>query len=108
MGGAGGRQIESAVGGRHTRLSPIGVTFPVTTANLLRWHAWWRYVVIDQVFVWALFCGIGIFLTVNLATSVVPPGQRHAGFGDGPAISLFSCFDSSYSSGSVHLPLACF
>ncbi len=82
MGGQVGA-IESAVGGRHTRLSPIGVTFPVTTANLLRWHAWWRYVVIDQVFVWALFCGIGIFLTVNLATSVVPPGSDMQGLATG-------------------------
>jgi hypothetical protein len=75
--------IDSAVGARHARLSPIGVVFPVTTANLLRWHAWWRYVVIDQVFVWALFCGIGIFLTVNLATSVAPPGSDMQGLASG-------------------------
>jgi len=83
--GMGGRvgAIESAVGGRHTPLSPIGVVFPLTTANLLRWHAWWRYVLIDQVFVWALFCGLGIFLTVNLATSVVPPGSDMQGLATG-------------------------
>ena len=39
MGGCVGA-IESAVGGRHAPLSPIGVVFPVTTANLLRWHGW--------------------------------------------------------------------
>ena len=38
---------------------------------------------IDQVIVWALFCGIGIFLTVNLATSVVPPGSDMQGLATG-------------------------
>ena len=75
--------IESAVGGRHTRLSPIGVVFPVTPDNLRRWNAWWRYVIADQVLVWALFCGAGMFLTVNLATSVVPPGTNMEGLATG-------------------------
>lgn len=75
--------IESAVGGRHVHLSPIGVTFPVTASNLERWRAWWRYVVVDQVFVWALFCFIGMFLTVNLATNVVPPGTNMEGLATG-------------------------
>jgi hypothetical protein len=75
--------IESAVGGRHMRLSPVGVVFPVTPENLRRWRAWWQYVTIDQVFVWALFCGVGIFLTVNLATSVIPPGTEMQGLATG-------------------------
>jgi hypothetical protein len=75
--------IESAVGGRHTRLSPTGTVFPVTPENLERWRGWWRYVAIDQVCVWALFCGIGMFLTVNLATSVVPPGSDMEGLASG-------------------------
>jgi hypothetical protein len=82
MGGHVGA-IESAVGGRHTRLSPVGVVFPVNGANLLRWRAWWRYVLIDQVLIWGLFCGIGMFLTVNLATSVVPPGTDMQGLATG-------------------------
>ena len=83
--GMGGRvgAIESAVGGRHTRLSPIGVVFPVTPDNLRRWRGWWRFVLIDQVLVWALFCGIGMFLTVNLATSVIPPGTDMQGLATG-------------------------
>ena len=75
--------IESAVGGHHTRLSPIGVVFPVTAENLRRWREWWRFVLVDQVCVWALFCGIGMFLTVNLATSVVPPGTNMEGLATG-------------------------
>jgi hypothetical protein len=83
--GMGGRvgAIESAVGGRHTRLSPTGAVFPISAANLVRWREWWRYVLVDQVFVWGLFCGIGIFLTVNLATSVVPPGTDMQGLATG-------------------------
>jgi hypothetical protein len=75
--------IESAVGGRHTHLSPIGVVFPVTGENLTRWRNWWRFVLIDQVLVWALFCFVGMFLTVNLATSVVPPGTNMEGLATG-------------------------
>ena len=75
--------IESAVGGRHVRLSPTGVVFPVTPENLRRWREWWRFVLVDQVFVWALFCAVGMFLTVNLATSVVPPGTNMEGLATG-------------------------
>ena len=82
MGGHVGA-IESAVGGRHMHLSPTGRVFPMTAPNLLRWRAWWRYVVVDQVFVWALFCVIGMFLTVNLATSVVPAGTDMQGLATG-------------------------
>jgi hypothetical protein len=75
--------IESAVGGRHTPLSPIGVVFPITNTNLQHWRQWWRYVAVDQIFVWALFCAIGMFLTVNLATSVVPHGVQMEGLATG-------------------------
>jgi hypothetical protein len=75
--------IDSAVGGRHVRLSPVGAVFPETPENLARWRAWWRYVHIDQVLVWALFCAIGMFLTVNLATHVVPQGTQMQGIATG-------------------------
>lgn len=82
MGGTVGA-IESAVGGRHVKLSPVGAIFPDTAENRMRWRAWWRYVHIDQVVVWALFCGVGMFLTVNLATHVVPPGTNMQGIATG-------------------------
>jgi hypothetical protein len=75
--------IESAVGGRHTRLSPIGKIFLVTDDSLRRWREWWRYVHADQVAVWALFCLIGLFLNVNLATSVIPAGSEMQGLATG-------------------------
>jgi hypothetical protein len=75
--------IESAVGGRHTKLSPIGAVFPVTSENLRRWHAWWRYVHLDQVTIWAVFCFVGLFLNVNLATSLAPSGTNLQGLAAG-------------------------
>jgi hypothetical protein len=75
--------IDSAVGGRNVKLSPVGAVFPETPDNLARWRAWWRYVHVDQMVVWALFCAIGMFLTVNLASLVVPPGPRMEGIATG-------------------------
>jgi len=75
--------IESAVGGRNVKLSPVGSVFPETPDNLARWREWWRYVHVDQIVVWALFCAIGMFLTVNLASHVVPPGTRMEGIATG-------------------------
>ena len=82
MGGQVGA-IASAVGGRHTSVSPIGKVFPVTAENLRRWREWWRYVHADQAGIWGLFCFIGLFLTVNLATSVIPRGTDMQGLATG-------------------------
>lgn len=75
--------IESAVGGRDHRLSPTGTVFPITEANLGRWHTWMRYVHVDQIGVWAVFCFIGLYLNVNLATSMVPVGTNMQGLAAG-------------------------
>lgn len=82
MGGQVGA-IASAVGGRHTSVSPIGKVFPVTAENLRRWREWLRYVHADQAGIWGLFCFIGLFLTVNLATSVIPRGTEMQGLATG-------------------------
>jgi hypothetical protein len=75
--------IESAVGGRQTRLSPIGQVFPVTDENLRRWREWWRFVYADQIWIWAVFCFLGLFLNVNLATAVIAPGTNLQGLAAG-------------------------
>ena len=82
MGGTVGA-IESAVGGRQTKLSPLGKVFPITAENVRRWHEWWRYVHVDQVWLWALFCFLGSYLNVNLATSVIPAGTDMQGLATG-------------------------
>jgi hypothetical protein len=75
--------IPSAVGGHAIQLSHVGCVFPATAANLARWREWMRYVHTDQLWVWALFCFLGMFLNVNLATAIVPPGTDLQGLAAG-------------------------
>jgi len=75
--------IPSAVGGHAVQLSPVGTVFPTTEANLARWRDWMRYVHVDQVWVWGLFCFLGMFLNVNLATAIVPHGTDLQGLAAG-------------------------
>jgi hypothetical protein len=75
--------IPSAVGGHEIQLSHVGTVFPTTDANLARWREWWRYVHADQIWVWGLFCFLGMFLNVNLATAIVPQGSDLQGLAAG-------------------------
>jgi hypothetical protein len=75
--------IPSAVGGHAVQLSPVGTVFPATPSNVARWREWWRYVHIDQIWVWGLFCFVGMFLNVNLATAIVPRGTDLQGLAAG-------------------------
>lgn len=59
--------IPSAVGGRSVTLSHLGTVFPVTEENLRRWKGWWRYILIDQVYVWAPGCFMGMALPALLS-----------------------------------------
>ena len=64
--------IPSAVGGHDLKLSHVGTVFPTTPENVARWREWLRYVHADQIWVWGLFCFLGMFLNVNLATAIIP------------------------------------
>ena len=75
--------IPSAVGGHSIQLSHVGIVFPASTENLARWHEWMRYVHADQIWVWGLFCFLGMFLNVNLATAIVPHGTDLQGLAAG-------------------------
>jgi hypothetical protein len=75
--------IPSAIGGHHIRLSHVGSVFEANPANLGRWRDWMRYVHADQIWVWALFCFLGMFLNVNLATFIVPHGTDLQGLAAG-------------------------
>lgn len=82
MGGAVGA-IPGAIGGRHVALSHVGKVFPVNQENLRRWALWWRYVQIDQIWLWGIGCFVGMFLNVNLATSIIPKGTDLSAVGAG-------------------------
>src|SRR6185436_15292153 len=75
--------IPSAVGGHAIQLSHVGTVFPATDENLARWREWMRYVHVDQIWVWGLFCFVGMFLNVNLATAIIPHGTNLQGLAAG-------------------------
>jgi hypothetical protein len=75
--------IPSAVGGHEVKLSHVGKVFEASGENLVRWRAWMRYVHVDQIWVWGLFCFLGMFLNVNLATFLVPHGTDLQGLAAG-------------------------
>lgn len=75
--------IPSAIGGVQIQLSHVGKIFKVTPENLARWKEWMRYVHADQIWVWGLFCFLGMFLNVNLATYIVPHGTDMQGLAAG-------------------------
>ncbi len=75
--------IPSAVGGHAIQLSHVGTVFPPTAENLARWREWLRYVHTDQIWVWGLFCFLGMYLNVNLATAIIPQGTDMQGLAAG-------------------------
>jgi hypothetical protein len=71
MGGAVGA-IPSAIGGRHVTLSHVGKVFAIDAENLRRWEGWWRYVLVDQICVWAPGCFMGMALPALLSLQFAP------------------------------------
>ncbi len=71
MGGVVGA-IPSAVGGHHITLSHVGKVFAMTADNLRRWRDWWRYILTDQVFIWAPGCFMGMALPALLSLEFAP------------------------------------
>lgn len=75
--------IPSAIGSKHIQLSHVGKIFEITADSLRRWRIWWRYVVLDQVWLWAAGCFLGMFLNVNLARAIIPQGTDLSKIGAG-------------------------
>lgn len=75
--------IASAFGSSTVKLSSVGKVFPVTDENLRRWRDWWRYVKVDQIWLWGLGCFVGMFLNVNLATALIDPSVDMEGLAAG-------------------------
>ena len=64
--------IPSAIGGRHVTLSHVGKVFVINETNLGRWKMWWRYVLVDQIYVWAPGCFMGMALPALLSLEFAP------------------------------------
>lgn len=59
--------IASAVGGRNISLSHLGKTFVINATSLARWKSWWKYILTDQILVWAPGCFMGMALPALLS-----------------------------------------
>ncbi len=59
--------IPSVVGGRSVTLSHVGKVFSINEENLRRWRGWWKYILTDQVLVWAPGCFVGMALPALLS-----------------------------------------
>lgn len=64
--------IPSALGGRHVTLSHVGRVFAIDAASLKRWKGWWRYLLVDQICVWAPGCFMGMALPALLSLQFAP------------------------------------
>jgi hypothetical protein len=64
--------IPSAIGGRHVTLSHVGKVFVINETNLVRWKMWWRYLLVDQIYVWAPGCFMGMALPALLSLEFSP------------------------------------
>jgi hypothetical protein len=68
--------VPSLVGGRHIKLSHVGMVFPITPQSLERFRGWFRHVVRDQLVVWTPACFIGIALPSMLSIQFLPRGTE--------------------------------
>ena len=59
--------IPSAVGGKQVTLSHLGKAFLINADNLRKWKAWWKYILVDQLFVWGPGCFMGMALPALLS-----------------------------------------
>jgi hypothetical protein len=64
--------IGSAIGGTHITLSHVGSVFPLTIENLRRWRGWWRYILTDQIYIWAPGCFMGMALPALMSLHFAP------------------------------------
>jgi hypothetical protein len=80
--------IPALVGGRRTTLSHAGIVFDTKRPeNMARWRAWWRYLAVDQYWLWMGGAFLGMFLPTILATTVIEPGTDIRGLGVGARIA---------------------
>ncbi|MCH8840068.1 MAG: Nramp family divalent metal transporter [Planctomycetes bacterium] len=71
--------IASAVGkGKSISLSHIGKVFPVNAENLERWKGWWKYILVDQIIIWAPGCFMGMALPALLSIEFAQHSELYA------------------------------
>lgn len=66
--------IPSAFGGRHIKLSHVGMVFRLDAEGRRRWRGWFRHIVRDQLVIWMAASFIGMALPCMLSLEFI----RHA------------------------------
>jgi hypothetical protein len=75
--------IPSMFRSRTIVLSRSGKIFHPNAESLAHWRNWWRYVYVDQVFLWGVGALLGMYLNVNLSSQIVPTGEHLEGLAAG-------------------------
>jgi Mn2+/Fe2+ NRAMP family transporter len=75
--------IPGIIAGKKINLPEVGNTFPATAENLSRWKVWWRYLIVDQGFIFGVGCLVGMFLPVLAANAIIPHGEDITGLAAG-------------------------
>ncbi|MGL5079786.1 MAG: Nramp family divalent metal transporter, partial [Waterburya sp.] len=68
--------IPALVGGRKLSLMKTGRVFRPTPENKQRWRNWWKFVDVDQYFVWGVGCFLGMILPALITLQFIPPGTE--------------------------------
>ena len=69
--------IASVIGGKSITLSHVGSVFPLTAVNRRRWNEWWKYILTDQLLVWAPGCFMGMALPALMSIRFAPSSELH-------------------------------
>ncbi|MGL4881878.1 MAG: Nramp family divalent metal transporter [Waterburya sp.] len=68
--------IPALVGGHKLSLMKTGKVFRPTPENKQRWRNWWKFVDVDQYFVWGVGCFLGMMLPALITLQFIPPGTE--------------------------------
>ncbi len=63
--------IPSAIGGRHIKLSHVGMVFRFDEQSRRRWRGWFRHIVKDQLGIWMIASFIGMALPCMLSLEFI-------------------------------------
>jgi Mn2+/Fe2+ NRAMP family transporter len=68
--------IPALVGGRKLSLMKTGRVFRPTPENKQHWRNWWKFVDVDQYFIWGVGCFLGMMLPALITLQFMPPGTE--------------------------------
>lgn len=82
MGGTVG-YAPATMGRQKVLVSQAGIVFPPSEDNRRRWRGWWRYLTVEQWWIWAPGSLVAMALPALIAIAFIPPGTVLGGYGIG-------------------------